>query len=343
MDVLPQLSLKAKDGDVPSLDIKDRKILFLLSLDARTPLTQIAKRVNLSRDAVKYRVDGYQKAGVLNGTVTVVDVAKLGYHAYHIFVRLNSLSKEAERSLINDICTMPCVRAVLRFFGSYDLEIAVIAKNLGQFDQILTDIASKFGRFIRDYEIMIIAKTYASGAFPKNFFNRLRQEETVFGVKKAKKQEYLPDKKDMEIVKSIRDDARLPLTDISRAVDLSTDAVSYRIKRLMDNVIISFNPVINYKKIGYTVHALLFNISPLDKESEKRLHTFLSNDEGILWAVKTIGRFNVLAYTCTRSETELQDMVNRLREEFPEEIKRQESLLAFEEYKYTYAPDCLFD
>jgi len=124
---------------------------------------------------------------------------------------------------------------------------------------------------------------------------------------------------------------------------LSQDAVSYRLKKLMENIIVDFIPAINYRPLGYTIHAILLNISPLDKETDKKLGNFLSNNENVLWAVKTIGRFNLLAYICTRKESELQDTINQLRSMFPEQIKHYESLLGFDIHKYTYAPDCLFD
>ncbi|GAG48377.1 unnamed protein product, partial [marine sediment metagenome] len=41
------------------LDIKDKKILALLSVNCRIPLTQLSKKVALSRDAVNYRIKNY--------------------------------------------------------------------------------------------------------------------------------------------------------------------------------------------------------------------------------------------------------------------------------------------
>jgi DNA-binding Lrp family transcriptional regulator len=111
---------------------------------------------------------------------------------------------------------------------------------------------------------------------------------------------------------------------------------------MTENVIISFVPVINYNAIGYAVHALLVSISPLDKERERKLRNFAANNLNVLWAVKAIGRFNFLAYVCTRNELELQETIKQLRSLFPLEIKRYDSLLAFEQYKYTYVPDCVF-
>jgi len=47
------------------LDVKDKKILSILSANSRIPLTQLAKKVGLSRDAVNYRIKNYEKNGII--------------------------------------------------------------------------------------------------------------------------------------------------------------------------------------------------------------------------------------------------------------------------------------
>ena len=59
------------------IDSKDKKILSLLSLNARIPLTQISKKVSLSRDAVNYRITNLEKSGTIQGYRVVVDMSKL--------------------------------------------------------------------------------------------------------------------------------------------------------------------------------------------------------------------------------------------------------------------------
>ena len=65
-------------------------------------------------------------------------------------------------------------------------------------------------------------------------------------------------------------------------------------------------------------------------------------DKNTLWAVKTIGRFNVLIYLLVKSIDELQESVMRLRGLFPKQINHYETLIAYEEYKYIYFPKDLF-
>lgn len=335
----PEIELSVEKQDIAKLDLRDEKILFLLGKNARTPLTKIAKKVLLSRDSVKYRIKNLERRKVIYGSRTVIDIAKFGYDSYHVFVSLINPRKEAELEVIKEIAGLPYVRSLMQFHGSYDFEIALIAKKITEFDTYLTEILSKIGKYLQDYEITIITKSFRTGAFPKSFLKNFSQETH----EKKKQVEYFPDKKDLEIIKCIRDNAQLSLLDISKSVKLSPDAVSYRLKKLYDSkVILSYLPVINYASLGYSLNALLLSIENLNDRREQLLENFFKTNDNILWAVKTVGRYNVLAYICTQNESDFHNTITSLRNKFPELIKNYKSFSSSKQYKYTYAPDCLF-
>jgi Lrp/AsnC family leucine-responsive transcriptional regulator len=60
------------------LDDLDRKIVALLLRDGRSPASQIADQVGLSRPAVADRIEKLERQGVIRGTTVVVDPAAVG-------------------------------------------------------------------------------------------------------------------------------------------------------------------------------------------------------------------------------------------------------------------------
>jgi len=60
------------------LDDLDRGILGLLLRDARTPVSQIADQIGLSRPAVAERIEKLERSGILRGTTAVLDPTALG-------------------------------------------------------------------------------------------------------------------------------------------------------------------------------------------------------------------------------------------------------------------------
>lgn len=319
------------------LDVKDKKILSIFSSNSRMPLTQLSKKVGLSRDAVNYRIKNYEKNGVIQGYRTMVNMSKFGYKANHLFIKLNNPTKIIEQKILNKLIKYPFVRAVIKFSGNYDFEIAFVTKDIDDLDKSLTQIITDCAGSLQDYELLTISKTFVAETFPPNFSEHKLQKD----YKNISSQKI--DKKDIEILKIISEDALLPLHEIGGKVKLSADAINYRIKNMIDSgIIIKFIPVLNYTSLDYNLHTLLLNISGLDEAKEKVLKEFLSGDKNTLWAVKTIGRYNVLIYLLVKNIEDLQDTVMKLRSLFPKQINHYETLIAYEEYKYIYFPKELF-
>ncbi|ASJ06093.1 HTH-type transcriptional regulator LrpA [Thermococcus pacificus] len=62
------------------LDERDRIIIEMLTKDARTPFTEIAKVLGISETAVRKRVKALEESGVIKQYTVVVDPSKLGYN-----------------------------------------------------------------------------------------------------------------------------------------------------------------------------------------------------------------------------------------------------------------------
>src|SRR5213592_2781258 len=60
------------------LDELDVRILTLLLRDGRTPASQLAEQVGLSRPAVADRIEKLERQGVIRGTTVVVDPVAVG-------------------------------------------------------------------------------------------------------------------------------------------------------------------------------------------------------------------------------------------------------------------------
>jgi Lrp/AsnC family transcriptional regulator, leucine-responsive regulatory protein len=60
------------------IDETDRRILDILTADARSTLADIGSRVLLSTAAVKRRIDRLERSGVIRGYTTAIDHEKLG-------------------------------------------------------------------------------------------------------------------------------------------------------------------------------------------------------------------------------------------------------------------------
>lgn len=317
------------------LDKYDRKILFALAQNCRTPYTQIAKQAGLSRDSIRYRIQRLKEAKVIQGYRTIVDITKLGFLNVHLFLQLNQPTSEAEKQLIEKFKSYPFVRAIIKINGKYDFELALIAKGIFEVEKIISGIIEDCGSYLRDYSILFVTKSFLGKTFPDNFLKAPQEE-----VKEIKNQEKKMDETDYKILSVIADNGDLPLHNIAQQVGVSADTIKYRMKSLVaSGIILGFVPVINYDVINYNVYAIMLNISSFGNEKEATLQEFLRKNKDVLWGVKTIGKYNIILYICTTDPDDLIKTTTELRSYFTESVRNYETLINYEEYKYTYFPE----
>ncbi len=121
-----------------SLDDIDRRLLALLSADARTPTALLARQVGLSRSAVQERLKRLERDGVIAGyTVTLgADLAVAGVSAQVML----TLDPKLQDRAVDALRGLPEVKSARTVSGRYDLVAEVTAPTAELLDAVLTRI-----------------------------------------------------------------------------------------------------------------------------------------------------------------------------------------------------------
>lgn len=72
-----------------TLDIKDRRLIYYLSQDARLTNTQLAKKIGLSKNAVQYRIERLKKEGVVKKFASIVNLSSLNLTTVDLLLKFN--------------------------------------------------------------------------------------------------------------------------------------------------------------------------------------------------------------------------------------------------------------
>jgi|SRR3989344_5592649 len=140
-------------GDKVKLDSKDKKIIELLQLDGRAPISDISRKTKIPRDSIKYRIKRLEKLKVIRFYHAFLNPAKLGYPMYsYVTFKLYNLDEKKEKEFINFLVSLPKVVYVSKTTGSWDMSIGVCAKDFKDFDDVLREIRGKFADEIKDIE-----------------------------------------------------------------------------------------------------------------------------------------------------------------------------------------------
>lgn len=327
------------------LDALDKKILAALARNARSSHSAIAKDIHTSRDTVNYRITNLKKNGVLQGFRTLVNIAKFGYLNAHLFLQLRQPTKEIFAAFVKKLKDIPHVRAIIHFNGTYDLELALIAKDMNEYDKIIGEICSHCGNFLQYYELLFIRTIFSANTFPKSFIPYKIEPKIEQSPKKAKEKLHSDtlDNFDIKILELLAENADIPIYKIAQQIDLSADVITYRIKKLQkNNYILGYVPAINYALMQYHLHTILIQTTYLTHKEETALQEFIRTNNHILWAVKTVGSYHLLLYICTQKLDDVLKTTEELRNLLINKIISYELLINVEEYKYTYLPKGLF-
>lgn len=114
------------------------------------------------------------------------------------------------------------------------------------------------------------------------------------------------------ILELLQLDARASFADLSRKLDVAEATVRFRVKRLIDNgVITRFAALLNPAKVGFEVSgAILLKIDPANLEQAcKQLVAF---DE-TLYLFQSTGEYDVVSVILARDMIHLNDLVKRTK------------------------------
>ncbi|MCS7104938.1 MAG: Lrp/AsnC family transcriptional regulator [Thermofilaceae archaeon] len=123
------------------------------------------------------------------------------------------------------------------------------------------------------------------------------------------------DEKDLEILKMLESNARIPLTRIAEKIGMSDVAIRKRLKKLEDEGIIkAYRLRLDHTKLGYRARAIIgFNV-----EASRLLEVVrtLSENPNVKFVAITSGDHMVVADCWARDNMELEAFVNELKTKF---------------------------
>lgn len=148
------------------IDDIDKKILCILSTNARMSILDIMKKVNLSRDVVTYRIKKLMKQNIIAQYRVLINLDAIKYKLYKIILRLHSLTPQKERELIQFVASHTYGTQYLKLVGSWDAELEFEVENEEQLHEILLELRNKFSDIIRNYDTLLIHKEHKLSYFP---------------------------------------------------------------------------------------------------------------------------------------------------------------------------------
>ncbi|KDS91561.1 ArsR family transcriptional regulator [Halorubrum saccharovorum] len=146
------------------LDETDRSILRILQEDARTPFSEVARRIDMSSATVHDRVNRMEEAGVIEGYHASIDPKAVGY-GVSAFVGLR-VEQGREEDALERLRDIDGVCEIHLTTGEWDVILKVVAANTDSLRELMFERVAEMEGFSRSQTMIILDTDYEADGPP---------------------------------------------------------------------------------------------------------------------------------------------------------------------------------
>jgi DNA-binding Lrp family transcriptional regulator len=318
-----------------NLDLKDRKILYELDTNSRQSFNEIAKKVGLSKDSIIYRIKKLQEEDIIKQFHTVIDVGKLGFISFRLYIKLQNTTPQKEAEIIEFLKKQKIVTWLVSIDGEYDLGMWVLTKSIREMNLLWKELIKIYVNYIDRKWLTIFTRV---SYFPRVYLLEKSQnfDEYVFITEP---EESNLDEKDIELLKLLASDARISVLDLSQKLKLTPKTITSRIKELeRKKIIIGYRTMFDLEKLGYQYFKLHINLHNTTEEKIKLFRGYVKSHPNIIYDNEVLGGDDLEIEIQATTLQKFREIIDEIKKQFSDIIKEYKHMTFYKEHKYLFFP-----
>jgi len=152
-------------GKTVNIDKVDYKLLNEMVLNARTPLINLAEKLDCSSQSVNYRIKNLMKTGIITRFRVGINISYFGLQDFGLSLFLKD--PRQKRHIIDYFKNNPYATYTIYSIGFSDLQFEVHMESSEKIIQIVDEINSKFSNSIKKYIYITVIKTHKEQWLPE--------------------------------------------------------------------------------------------------------------------------------------------------------------------------------
>ena len=117
------------------MDVTDKKILSLLSENARASISSISKKTGIPNSTVSNRIHKLEEKDIIEQYTTIINPEKIGINVTAVIIIQTETEKHEKVEI--ELPKLERVSQVYSISGEYDILIKVWTKNLEELNEII--------------------------------------------------------------------------------------------------------------------------------------------------------------------------------------------------------------
>jgi DNA-binding Lrp family transcriptional regulator len=150
----------------PEIDELDKRILGILSNDARSRLVDIAKELKVTPNAVSYRIKKMKEKSIIQGARAVLDRNKMGLLSYKVLVKVDSFDEKEMSRFLSYVTQHPNIIDVDLCLGDWNIELDMEIADYDAFRKLMLELRTNFSNMIKNYDSLLVFYEHTYTYFP---------------------------------------------------------------------------------------------------------------------------------------------------------------------------------
>lgn len=315
------------------LDSKDKKILAILSVNARATYLEIGKRTRLHKDTVAYRMKRLEQEDIISGYTVFFDFSRLNTRVYKLYVKFSGLNERERQNLLGFLKKEKNVGWIAEGNGSWDMIIGFYTSEVKEFYDFKLSFEQRFHEKIQAVSVTTQIQAYL---YSRDYLEPSSREEVLLY---SSSPSVILDATDKKILEKISENARTSVMNLSQITRLSARTIAYRINQLeKKKVILQYRCSLNLSKINRIFIKAFIALSSVDRKSREEMITFFREQPCVVHNVESLGEWELEPEFEIENIEEFYHLMSEFRSRFADHIKKIDSMLVSKEHKYQYSP-----
>jgi DNA-binding Lrp family transcriptional regulator len=320
---------------VASIDLKDRQILYFLDRNSRQSFSKIAKKINIAKASVLYRVNKMIETGIIKNFYTVINPFKLGFIPFRFYLRFQYADPAIEKQIIDHFAHDPRAWWVASLNGKYSLAVNMLIKNNHEFLDFWRTTLDKYRYYIQE-EVFSIYFQLCARNYSYLYSSEVTQDIQKYIINNEEKKTTLTEN-EVALLRLLSNSARTPGVEIANHLNISPAGVNYLFKQLeKKEIILGYRVNLDIKKLGFEDFKLDIFLTDYQKRDE--VISYLELNPHLVLLSRSVGISDVEAEFHFEDIQMLHAIINQLLERFPGIIRSYSYHHVVAQHKWNFVP-----
>ena len=292
------------------LDKKDSRILHVLDQDGRMPYSTLSKKVQVSKEVARYRVQRLLKDKVILGFHPILDFSALGMEMYYLLLNFHHFSGHQAED-IESFSQKEHISRIRYFLENWDFGFFFHSRDEAGFLSAYDALVKRYGQLIAEKNFSLVKSIH----FLDHAYLFPSAERKITTLSFLRPKAVKLDAIDKHIIAALFHDARMNIADLAVKLKRPISTVNYHFKQLEGKIIRGYRLELNYSLFG--LQRFILRLWLHDVSQKNRVIAYLQQQKHVTLILDLAGDVDIEVETHMTDVYQLKDFLKQLKRAHP--------------------------